>query len=84
MHEATLSVAGIGRLAQISIQSNLDDGSLVRVLPDWSLGELPINALFPARKSIPAKARVFVDFVRGIVKANLGGSARKTQARPRP
>jgi DNA-binding transcriptional LysR family regulator len=36
---------------------------LVRVLPDWSLTPIPLFALLPSR-TIPAKTRVFLDFIQ--------------------
>lgn len=71
MHEGCLSGSGIARLAQISIQPLIDEGLLTILLPDWSLGVLPVRALYPAGKEIPAKAQVFVEFVRTIIAANL-------------
>ena len=37
-------------------------GRLVRVLPDYHLGEFPIIALYPHRQHVPAKVRSFIDF----------------------
>jgi DNA-binding transcriptional LysR family regulator len=36
-------------------------GELVRVLPDWCLPEAPAWAVFPGRRLMPAKTRVFID-----------------------
>jgi DNA-binding transcriptional LysR family regulator len=35
---------------------------LVHVLPDYHLGEFPINALYPHRQHVSAKLRAFLDF----------------------
>jgi LysR family transcriptional regulator, regulator for bpeEF and oprC len=63
MHEACLAGGGICRLAEFSVRGRLQRGELVAVLSDWSLGELPIHAVFPGRKDIPAKVSAFVRFV---------------------
>jgi DNA-binding transcriptional LysR family regulator len=68
MHEACLSGAGISRMVELSVRPYLASGDLQLVLADWSFSALPIYAIFPNRKSVPAKVRVFVDFVRKVLK----------------
>lgn len=42
----------------------LADGRLVRVLPNWRHPALvPVNVVFPTTRLVPAKTRVFVDFM---------------------
>lgn len=53
--------AGMG-IVPLPIQDMKDSG-LVRLLPDWSFAPVPMVVLFPSRM-MPARARVFVDFVR--------------------
>jgi DNA-binding transcriptional LysR family regulator len=36
-------------------------GQLVRVLPEWSLPRTPLWAVFPGRKLMPTRTRVFID-----------------------
>ena len=40
-------------------------------LSDWSLGELPIHAVFPSRADVPAKARATVEFVENALLREL-------------
>ncbi len=48
-----------------SLGNALEKGRLVQVLKDYSLGPgYPIHALYPARKHLSLKTRVFVDFLR--------------------
>ena len=68
MHEACLSGAGMGRLLDFTVHQQLKDGTLERVLPDWSFGEFPIHAVYPDRKNIPARVRAFAHFVREIIR----------------
>lgn len=70
MHEACLSGAGICRLLELAARQQLAAGLLKAVLPDWSLGSLPIHAVYPSRKSAPAKVRAFVNFARSVAKAD--------------
>jgi DNA-binding transcriptional LysR family regulator len=41
----------------------LRDGRLIRVLPDWHGGSLQLYAAMPTRKHVPARTRVFIDFL---------------------
>ncbi len=55
---------GIAFLPDFIVQTWLDSGRLVRVLPDWADGEdSPIHAIFPASRNLSPKVRVFVDFL---------------------
>jgi DNA-binding transcriptional LysR family regulator len=42
---------------------HLKSGSLVRVLPDWYTEQGVISLYFAAKKLMPTKTRVFVDFI---------------------
>jgi len=68
LHDACLGGAGISRVLDFSVRDHLKRGDLKPVLADWALGTAPVNALYPSRKNIPAKARAFVNFVRGVVR----------------
>jgi len=56
---------GMGIIAQPSyiVQDALDAGRLVRVLDDWDLPRLTINLAFPTRRHMPAKTRLFIEFL---------------------
>ena len=41
----------------------LANGSLVALLPDWQQPKVPIYLLFPERRLMPRKLRVFIDFL---------------------
>jgi LysR family transcriptional regulator, regulator for bpeEF and oprC len=68
IHEACLCGTGISRMVEVVARPYITNGDLKRVLPDWSFEPLPIRAVFPNRKSVPAKARALVDFLRAILK----------------
>jgi len=44
--------------------SGLRDGTLMRVLPEYTLQKMNIYALYPSRKFIDAKTRTWVEFLR--------------------
>jgi DNA-binding transcriptional LysR family regulator len=54
---------GYGVFSKLLARRHLLDGSLVQVLPAWHLGRFSIYVALPSRKLIPARTRVFVDFV---------------------
>ena len=58
-------VGGMGIVAASypSVAREIDNGSLVRLVPDWDLGELEAHALFPSGQSPKPSARAFVEFL---------------------
>jgi LysR family transcriptional regulator, regulator for bpeEF and oprC len=76
MHEACLSGAGISRMVELAARPYIAAGHLQPVLTDWSFGTLAIHAVFPNRKSVPAKVRAFVNFVRTVLKQEERGTTR--------
>jgi DNA-binding transcriptional LysR family regulator len=55
---------GIGMLPLYAAIDGLRDGSLARVLPEYTLQRMNIYALYPSRKFIDAKTRTWVEFLR--------------------
>lgn len=55
----------LGILAQPAyiIQEDLEAGRLVRVLDDWDLPRLTMNLAFPTKTNLPARTRLFMDFL---------------------
>jgi DNA-binding transcriptional LysR family regulator len=58
-----LARAGVGlALAEdFFAATHVRAGSLVRVLPDWRSTPIPLWAVFPERRLMPAKTRAFID-----------------------
>jgi len=57
------SGAGITAVPDLFAQPWLQRGELRRVLPDWCLPSHTAWAVFPGRKLMPAKTRVFIDML---------------------
>jgi len=56
--------AGIARLGAFSVVEDLRSGALVPLLEAWNPGDLePIHAVFVGGPAMPARVRVFVDFL---------------------
>jgi DNA-binding transcriptional LysR family regulator len=65
--DAALGGVGITRIYDLAANRDLAGGGLEAVLPGWSCGREPIHAVFPSRRNVPAKVRVFLDFVGAFV-----------------
>ena len=59
------AIAGQGVVLQpdFMVQSHLDRGELIELLPDWQADESGIYAVFPTRRHLPAKVRLMIDFL---------------------
>ncbi len=63
MRTMLLGGAGIGWLPDFHAADALAEGTLVRLLPEWSSGAVEAHALYPSHRSLSAKVRVFIDAV---------------------
>jgi DNA-binding transcriptional LysR family regulator len=60
------AVAGLGIALKSTwdVRKHLEDGSLVPLLPGYEFGtDVGIYAVYPHRRHLPAKTRVFIDFL---------------------
>lgn len=67
--DAALGNWGIALLPEFAAAAALSDGSLVRVLPAWSLEPRaysgPVWLLYPPNRFLPPKVRVLIDWLAG-------------------
>jgi DNA-binding transcriptional LysR family regulator len=64
IREAVLSGAGIALRSTWDIGPELRSGRLVQVLPAWEGSRnLSVSALYPSRQFLPAKVRLFIDYL---------------------
>ncbi len=54
---------GVAMLPMPFAFAHLQSGELVRLLPSWYSDSGPVSLYYPSKKMLPAKTRVFVDFV---------------------
>ena len=54
---------GISALAKYTIENDLKAGRLIQLLPEYTLEPIGIYAVYPHRDHMPAKLRVFVEFL---------------------
>lgn len=60
---AALAGLGLALLPEFSIEKELEDGSLISLLEDRIPSGGGIYAVYPHRRHVPGKVRVFVDFL---------------------
>ncbi|MBX9754862.1 MAG: LysR family transcriptional regulator [Pseudomonadaceae bacterium] len=77
MTEALKAGIGIGALPVYSAIRGLQDGSLLRILPSYSLFHLSVFALYPSRQYLDAKIRTWVEFLRDHLPAQLAADEQR-------
>jgi DNA-binding transcriptional LysR family regulator len=69
--QMALNGQGLIRTTEWNVRAELERGSLVPVLPHWSLGAVPVYVMYAQAGSSmpPRKSRVFVELVKEIMAA---------------
>ncbi|MFJ5296667.1 LysR family transcriptional regulator [Pseudomonas sp. NPDC088368] len=69
----TAAVGGLGIVSTTSwaCAAELKSGTLVQVLPEWKMAELPVHAYFPMGRTTRMSARVFVEFLAAVLAEDL-------------
>jgi DNA-binding transcriptional LysR family regulator len=59
------AVAGLGIVSAgvLGMLDELQEGRLVRVLPDWEMGSADVNVVLPAGRAAKPSARAFANFI---------------------
>ncbi|PSJ52210.1 LysR family transcriptional regulator [Pseudaminobacter soli (ex Li et al. 2025)] len=68
LRDAALLGAGIVLLPDFIVGDDIRQGRLVRLLPDWDIGTIQLQAVYPANRHIAVKVRRFVAFLAGILR----------------
>lgn len=64
LKDAATAGVGIARLPLWMVDAEVKSGTLHRVLDEYPLPALDINAVFPTAQQIPSKVRLLVDFMQ--------------------
>ena len=61
---ATLKSMGFSILPEGIVQADLKEGTLVRLLPEYSIDDpdMKVSIVYPGRQYLPAKTRFFIDY----------------------
>ncbi|MCR4267266.1 LysR family transcriptional regulator [Nitratireductor sp. ZSWI3] len=63
LRQLALGGQGIALLAGFLIDDDIRTGRLVQILPEWTIAESWVFAVYPHARFLPMKTRVFVDFL---------------------
>jgi DNA-binding transcriptional LysR family regulator len=63
VYRATMADLGFAVLPAFLCAAEIANGTLVRVLEDWSAGENTIHLVYPSHRHLAARVRAFVDLV---------------------
>jgi DNA-binding transcriptional LysR family regulator len=62
---AAVAEMGIISMSLAGCAKEIEDGTLVRLLPEWDMGTFDVNAVFAAGRAAKPSARAFADFLIG-------------------
>lgn len=63
---------GIIQLPRFHVEEELQDGRLVEVLAEWASPDLSISAMYPQRRQLSPRVRVFVDWLGHLYEQKFG------------
>jgi DNA-binding transcriptional LysR family regulator len=63
-HQLALGGAGISLLSQVIGRRDLEQGRLIRLLPEWEPDPVELHAVYSSRLSSSPKVRAFVQFLK--------------------
>lgn len=63
---------GLVQLPRFHVEEDLTAGRLVEVLPSWPSPRMPVSALYPYRRQLSPRVRVFVDWLSQIYAKKFG------------
>jgi DNA-binding transcriptional LysR family regulator len=68
LREFVLSGYGIGVLPSFGIRREMDQGTLVNILPRHKVPDLPVYAIYPDRRHLPMKVELFIELLTSRLK----------------
>lgn len=68
--EAVLGGVGVGLLPEYAAREHLENGRLVRVLPDWDAPQGILHLVFTSRRGLLPSVRVTLDFLAGTLRSD--------------
>lgn len=60
--------AGIGYIPKMICRTELANGKLVQIFPDWTGRRFPVNIVSPYREKMPSRVREFANFLKTELK----------------
>ncbi|MFN2135627.1 MAG: LysR substrate-binding domain-containing protein [Candidatus Promineifilaceae bacterium] len=72
LKQAAAKGLGIVSLPAYTCRDEIEDGSLVRVLPDWTAGKAQLSLLMPSRRGQSPSVRVLADYLLDNLNDRIG------------
>lgn len=69
---AALAGCGLIQVPRFRLETHLQAGRLVQVLPEWQCPDLPVSALYPSHSQLSPRVRVFIDWARDVYREKFG------------
>jgi DNA-binding transcriptional LysR family regulator len=63
---------GMIQVPRFHVENALREGRLVEVLAEWASPAMPLSALYPYRRQLSRRVRVFIDWLCDVYKAKFG------------
>jgi len=71
---AALGGLGLIQVPVTAIRGNLETGQLVTFMPNYVPAPMPVSLLYPSRRHLPERVRVFMAWLTSVLESELGGS----------
>ncbi len=71
LFDAAVAGIGVALLPEINCRDAIQGKQLVRVLPEWSVGEGIIHLVFPSRRGMLPSVRATIDFLATTLKSTI-------------
>jgi DNA-binding transcriptional LysR family regulator len=68
---ACLAGLGIIQVPAIGVRAELESGELVELLPDFRPAPMPVSLLYPHRRHLPRRTRVFMDWIAELLQPHM-------------
>jgi DNA-binding transcriptional LysR family regulator len=65
---ACLAGSGVAQMLLLGAEHLLKEGRLVNLFPEWADERFPLYAYHPSRHHVPARTRVFLDFIIALTR----------------
>lgn len=69
---AGLAGLGLIKVADYCVSDHINDGRLIRVLPEVQIALEPISILYPYSRHLSPEVRAFIDWVAGLIRKETG------------
>lgn len=77
------AVAGLGvvQVPEVAVRDRLQSGEFIEVLSEYRPAPLPVTLLYPARRNLPLRVRVFMDWLQALLLPRMMHEAERQSSR---